>query len=323
MYGADAGHREPVACWRVMPGKAMFFALLGLWFVLFQFWGDSTFGFKTAGSLFTWLYDKYNGNEDNQLGFLIPPIVLAILWWKRKDWLPLPKNPWWPAMGLLGFALVIHILGYAVQQARISTFSFFVGIYAIVGLGWGYQMMRTVFFPFFLFGFSLPLSGGPSDAVALPLRYLATHITCLFSKGALGINVIQDGTRVFNPTGAYQYEVAAACSGMRSLTATCAIAIIYAFCMLKSPWRRALMIACAVPLAVIANVFRLTTIIVASEAFGGQKAGNYVHASSWMSLLPYVPAMFGVLLIGHWLREDKKKKAAPDGGALPGALECK
>jgi exosortase len=323
MDGVDVNRREAAECWHAMPDKAMFFALLGMWFVLFHIWGDSTFGFKTGGSLFSWLYEKYDSYEDNQLGFLIPPIVLVILWWKRKDWLTLPKNPWWPGIGILGLVLLTHILGYAVQQARISTIAFFIGIYAIVGLVWGYQVMRTVFFPFFLFGFSLPLSGGPSDAITLPLRFLATRISCLFAHGVLGINVIQEGTRVFNPTGTYQYEVAAACSGLRSLTAISAIALIYAFCAFKSPWRRALMIASAVPLAILANVFRLTMIIIAAEAFGGQKAGNYVHSSSWMSLLPYVPAICGVFLLGHWLREDKKKNPPEDGGLLPEAVECK
>lgn len=177
--------------------------------------------------------------------------------------------------------------------------------------------MSVSFFPFFLFSFCLPLSGGPADSLTLPLRYLATRITCLFTNVVLGINVIQEGTRVFNPTGAYQYEIAAACSGMRSLTATFAIAVIYAFVVLKSPWRRAVMIASAIPLAVAANVIRLSTIILAAEAFGGQQAGNYVHESSWMSLLPYIPAIGGVVLLGHWLREDKKKPNTGEPQIVP------
>ena len=93
---------------------------------------------------------------------------------------------------------------------------------------------------------------------------------------------------------------------MRSLTATVAIALIYAFVAFKSPWRRAIMIASAIPLAVAANVVRLTTIIVASETFG-QEAGNYVHNSSWLSLLPYIPAIAGVLFLGHLFREDRSR----------------
>jgi exosortase len=321
--GVDAFRREAAECWRAMPDKGLFFALLVLWLALFHVLGNSTFGYKGTGSLFNWLYGMYRDMEDNEHGMLIPWIVLGLFWWKRQEWLAIPKAPWWPAFGLLAVALMLHVFGFVAQQARISTVGLFLGLYALLGLVWGLRMMRVSFFPFFPFAFCLPLSGGPSDAITLPLRFLATRITCLFTNVVLGINVIQDGTRVFNSTGSYQYEIAAACSGMRSLTATLAIAVIYAFVMLKSPWRRALMVVSAIPLAVAANVFRLSTIIVASEAFGGQQAGNYVHASSWMSLLPYIPAIGGVLLLGHWLREDKPGKGRPgEPQVLPGVVNC-
>ena len=61
----------------------------------------------------------------------------------------------------------------------------------------------------------------------------------------------------------------------------------------------------AFPLAVLANVFRLTLIILAAEAFG-QKAGDYVHESSLFSLAPYLPAFAGMFLLGWLLREDRR-----------------
>ena len=51
-----------------------------------------------------------------------------------------------------------------------------------------------------------------------------------------------------------------------------------------------------------ANVLRLTSIIVVSEVFDAA-AGRFMHESSWISLLPYVPALLGTLILGHWLRE--------------------
>jgi len=318
--GVDTFRRELAECWRAMPDKALFFGLLALWLGLFQFLGNSTFGYKGTGSLFGWLSGQYESSPDDEHGMLIPFVVLGLFWWKRKELLAVPKSPWWPAFGLLGVALLVHAFGYMVQQPRISIIGLFLGLYALLGLAWGLRMMCVSFFPFFLFSFCLPLSGGPSEAITLPLRFLATRITCWVSNVILGINVIQDGTRVFNPTRSYQYEIAAACSGMRSLTATVALAVIFAFVVLKTPWKRALMILSAVPLAVAGNVLRLSTIIIAAEAFG-QKAGSYVHESSWMSLLPYIPAIGGVLLLGHWLREDRPGKSRPrEPQVLPGVM---
>jgi hypothetical protein len=55
-------------------------------------------------------------------------------------------------------------------------------------------------------------------------------------------------------------------------------------------------------------------IILAAEMFG-QKAGNYVHENSILSLLPYVPAILGVLGIGHLLQ--KHGESAPPPTSTP------
>ena len=66
------------------------------------------------------------------------------------------------------------------------------------------------------------------------------------------------------------------------------------------------------------NVFRLSLIVVAAEAFG-RSAGNYVHESSLFSLAPYVPSIGGIMLLGWWLREDKKKPKVEEPLMVGGA----
>ena len=67
-------------------------------------------------------------------------------------------------------------------------------------------------------------------------------------------------------------------------------------------------------------MFRLSLIVLAAEAFG-QKAGDYVHESSWLSLLPYVPSIGGMLVLAWWLGEDRKRRpTAPVPPATPVVL---
>ena len=109
----------------------------------------------------------------------------------------------------------------------------------------------------------------------------------------------------------YQYDVAPACSGIRSLFATLAVAVIYAFLSFRTGWKRGVLVASAVPLAVFGNVVRMLTIIVAAEIWG-QKAGAYVHEGGpfgILSLLPYAAAFAGLLLLGYLLREKTWKPA--------------
>jgi exosortase len=253
-------------------------------------------------------------SADDSHGRLIPFVVLALFWWKRSELLAVQKQPWWPGLILLFLALALHVLGYTIQQPQVCLVAFLSGFYAIMGISWGLAWLKEAFFPFFLLAFSVP-TANVLVPVAFPLRMMATKITAALCSGLLGIDVIQDGTRIMNATRQYQYEVAAACSGIRSLTAITAVALIYAFVGFKKPWQRAVIIASAVPLAVVANVFRLSSIIIAAEAFG-QNAGNWVHGNAFAGLLPYIPAIAGMLVIGHFLGRPRRAETL-DSRAIP------
>ncbi len=298
---------EVAALWRQLPHRGLFLGLLAVWVVLFQFLGNSTLGYVNTPSLFGWWVWVQSVNDEESHGWLIPFVVAVLLCWRSAELTALPKRIWWPALGMLLLALLLHVLGFVLQQTRFSCVAFFVGIYALSGLLWGWGWWRVTFFPFCLFVFCVPL-GNTAEVVTVPLRMMATKLAVVLSHTVLGINVIQQGASIISPTGKFQYEVVAACSGIRSLIAILALSTIFGYVVFKSNWRRALMIAAAVPLAVVGNVVRLMTIIVAAEAFD-QKAGNYVHENTWFSLLPYVPAIIGVLLLGRWLEEGPKKTA--------------
>lgn len=297
--------------WRRLPNKGFFLMLMAAWLVLFHFLGNTTLGYirSQSPSLYVWLLNAYDprGNylsSDDGHGVLIPFVVLGLFWWKREQLLALPLRIWWPALGLIGLALVLHIGGYMVQQPKVSVIALFLGLYGLTGLAWGPAWLRNSFFPFFLFGFCLPL-GTQALTVSFPLRVLVCRLVEWISNSILAIDVVRDGTALINLEAHYQYDVAAACSGMRSLIATIALSLIYGFVAFPAWWKRLVLIGSAVPLAVAGNLVRMMTIVIAAE-IGGQKAGNYVHEGGPLgifSLLPYVPAFLGLLLMGHWLRD--------------------
>jgi len=309
----DEFQTELVVAWRQVPNKGLFFMLLGAWFVLFQFLGSSILGYIHTPSLFAWMNEAYNSPNkeaaDDSIGNFIPLLVLGILWWKRKELLALPKRLWLPGFLLVMAGLVLHMAGYFVQEPRISILGFFTGLYGFVGLVWGPAMLQATFFPFFLFIFAVPL-GNHSDKVTFGLRLMVTQMVEFLAHTVLGIEVLRVGTGLYDPAGTFQYDVAAACSGIRSLIAVILISTIYGFVAFRSWWRRLLMVAMSFPFAVLGNMLRLLCIVIAAE-LGGKAAGDYVHEGGPMgiiSLLPYVPAILGVLLLGRWLEE---KKPAP------------
>ncbi len=318
---AEGLSEEIRAAWRQLPDKGFFFVLLAAWLALFHFLGNSTFGYVDTPSLFMWMYNAYSNSglegEDGQ-GLIIPFLVVGLFWWKRNELLALPMRGWWPGLLLAAAALALHVLAYLVQQPRFSIVALFGGIYALMGLAWGTRWLRASFFPFFLFTFMVPM-GSYAGKITFPLQMLVSWIVEHLFDDVLGIGVIRVGTQLYNSLGTYQFEVAAACSGIRSLISTLLAATTFGFVVFRSPWKRAVMIASAVPLAVIGNVLRLSLIVGAGEFFG-QNAGNFVHENTFFSLLPYVPVFAGLMYISRWLEEQPGQERA---GATPGNPESK
>lgn len=304
--------QELAECWQQLPNKGLFFVLLAAWLLLFQFLGNATFGYVDTASLLYWMKNAYSNEQSegqDEHGILIPFVVLALFWWKRKELLALPNRSWWPGLIMLAAALVLHVFGYMVQQPRISIVALFFGIYALMGMAWGPRWLRSGFFPFFLFVFCIPIAS-LGEVITSPLRILVSQIVAFICNHILGMNVIQDGANLYNAARTYRYEVAAECSGIRSLVAIFALSTIYSFMNFDKYWKRILTILAAFPLAVLGNVLRLMLIIMAAE-MSGQQAGNYVHQNWFFGLIPYIPAILGVLLFGHWLREPEPPTPSP------------
>ena len=299
--------QDTIECWRRLPNKTFFFVLLAAWLALFQFFGNSILGYVHTSSLFSWLKNQYDTvAADDGHGNFIPFLVAGLFWWKRHEILSLPLKMWWPGLLILIFALALHLAGYAIQQPFFSIIALFTGIFGLMGLAWGPDWLRRSVFPFWLFIFSIPL-GQRGEAITFPLQQLVSWLT---EKSAhlLGIDVIRIGTQLFDPSGAYGYEVAAACSGIRSLVAVFLLATVYGFVVFKSARERIFLMALAVPFAILGNLLRMMMIIM-TAAIGGRAAGDYVHDSWFFSLIPYIPAIIGFLLVGGWLEKRQAKKA--------------
>ena len=311
----DQFQTDLVATWRRVPNKSFFFVLLALWLALFQFLGNSTFGYVKSPSLLCWMYEAYSGGGpdiNDRHGLVVPFVVLGLFWWKRNELLALKLKPWSPGLILVAAALGLHVIGYVIQQPRVSIVALFVGLYGLMGLAWGKDMLRSSIFPFFLFVFSIPVST-LMDPISVPLQIIVCRIVEFIAQNLLGIHVLRSGTQLYDSLGRYQYEVAAACSGIRSLVSIGSMAVIGAFLFYRSWWRRLALIASTVPLAVLGNVVRLLTIIISAE-LGGQKVGDYIHEGGpggVISLLPYVPALLGLFTLGNWLSERKHSQPKP------------
>ena len=306
----DQFQTDLIAGWRRLPNKGFFLSLLAAWLAVFLLLGNSIQGYIHTPSLFAWMYEAYNSPnavaENDRHGNFIPFLVLGLLWWKRKELAGLPLRIWLPGLAILAAGMVLHVVGFMLQEPRISVVALFVGIYGLMGLAWGLEWLKNIFFPFFLFLFCIP-QGDLLQPLTFRLQLLVCWLVEFVGHWVLGIDVVRVGTQLYNPSGHYQYEVAAACSGIRSLMVILLLTLAYGFLNFRSWPKRLVMAAMAFPFAVLGNLLRMLCIIVAAQIWG-REGGDYVHEGGplgLLSLVPYVPAFFGVFYIGRLLEEKR------------------
>ncbi len=293
--------------WRKLPNKLFFFALAAVWVAVFTLLGNSTFGYLDSNSIFAWAFDTYTSPiGDGQYGLFMPFAILGLFWWKRQELVAQPLQLWWPGILLVAAGLLAHLLGYVVQQPRLSLIGFFIGLYGLTGLAWGRHWLRASWFPIFLLAFCIPPGG--TDWLTLRMRLMVSWIVEHIAHLGLAPDLVRDGTQLLDSEHTFGYEVAAACSGIRSLTALLALTTIYGFINFKSPWKRAVMIGSAFPLAILGNVARLCFTIMVAEV-GGQSAGKAVETNA--GFITFAVAIGCVYLLGRWLEKTGLKEPQP------------
>jgi exosortase len=292
--------------WALLPNKAFLLVLTSAWVLLFLFVGNSTMGYVRTGSLFGWIFDIYTSSiGEDQYGLLIPFVVMILLWWKRAELVAKPLGFWWPAFIPVTGALLLHVVGFMVQETKLSLIAFLIGLYGLTGLAWGKHWLRASLFPCFLLIFCMP-SGDLANMLTLRLRLLVSWIVYVIAHLGLAPDLIRDGTQIFDHDHTFAFEVAAACSGIHSLVALLAITTIYGFAHFKSPWKRAIMILSALPLAVLGNVARLCFTIFVAETFG-QDAAKAVETK--FGFITIFVAMLCIFCISRWLEGPEDSPA--------------
>jgi exosortase len=133
------------------------------------------------------------------------------------------------------------------------------------------------------------------DVIAFPLRIFAAKISAGLMQ-ALGVDLLREGSAL-KAIDAFGHEkwavdVAAPCSGLRSLLAMTALTSVYAWVTQNAQWKKWLLFLSSIPLAIAGNVGRIVTIGLVAEAFGQKLATGPVHDFSG-----YVVFVVGITLM--------------------------
>jgi exosortase len=105
--------------------------------------------------------------------------------------------------------------------------------------------------------------------------------------------VLRDGNVISLPL--MKLEVAQACSGIRSLMSLFTIAIFYGYFLEKSVFRRVLLAAASIPIAIVANSVRVFGTGLCVQYWDPDKALGFFHEfSGWVIFLVSLACLYVV-----------------------------
>jgi EpsI family protein len=243
---------------------------------IFQFLGNSTRGYIGTASLFGWwVFQWVNPDSETQHGLLILGISV---WLLVRNLGSEPSGStgggFLPAaVGAMVGGLLLHAAGFVAEQARLSILGLLLYTWGVLGFAGGRRWARASLFPLAFMVFAIPLNA--LDSAGFWLRMYVVSASAWITHG-LGIKVLVNGTQLLSADGRYDYDVAAACSGVRSLVALTALSLLIGYLRFRPPWLRAAMFMLCFPLVFLGNVVRIVTIIIAAQ-LGGQAWGDRLH----------------------------------------------
>src|SRR5208337_3763291 len=287
----------------------------GAGIILFQFWGNATRGYIATNSLFHWwFYQWVNPESDTEHAWLILGLSAFLLWrnlgGRGAGGRPVAGRA---ALALLG-ALLLHAVGFVAQQPRISILALLLYAWGVIALAGGDRWGRAAAFPAAFMVFAIPVNA--LDTVGFWLRMWVVGAGERIAH-VLGIGIIRSGTQLLAPDGRYQYDVAAACSGVRSLMALGALSLFIGYLWLRPAWLRAAMLLLSVPLVYLGNVLRILSIVVAAQ-LGGQGWGDRVHGA--MGIGVFVVVVAGVIAVAGAIARSRPAWAPdPRPAGIPGS----
>jgi exosortase len=150
----------------------------------------------------------------------------------------------------------------------------------------------------------VPVPDSIYSLVAFPLQLFATRVAAFLIQ-FFAIPVYREGNMLYFVQT--QLEVAEACSGLRSLVAFIMLSILFAHMMNKVIWKQATIILSALPLAIIANIFRVTSTGILAHFYGDKVAQGFLHSFSGLSVFAFG---FVILLIEFYLIEKIGDKSS-------------
>lgn len=250
-----------------------------------------------------WRTDPYAGH-----GLFVPAYSALLLWIDRRRLGRVPRTREPLGAVVVAGALALLWVGHWADSTFVRGASLVLAVVGGALWAFGRRWTRAAAFPLAFLAFMLPLPRAVVDRVTMDVQTFHAHFTSAVLQLA-GVPHLQRGIAIELP--ALTLLVAEGCNGLRFLMALVTLAAVFAQVSQRTRGRKVVLVLLAVPLAIVANGFRVSALSLAAYYVGPQAAEGLTHHSIGKTV--WVLTLLVLFTAGMLLRRQRAPAHARAG----------
>lgn len=217
-----------------------------------------------------WLKRWGDPNGYYSYAYLVPVLALVIIWMRREQLLQLRAEPSWWGLPLLLLASGIHLLGLWGYSSWVSSMGFPLFLVGASLLLWGTKVTRVLLYPLLFLYLMMPMPSAVFDEITSPIQVWSTDVAEAMLRPFY--NILRENQSTIIMPSSYRLLVGVECSGFK-VTIALLTFILFFYTLVDMPlWKKLILPAALLPIAVLSNGLRIALIGVAGEEYGSYAA---------------------------------------------------
>ena len=252
-----------------------------------------------------WLAREWRTNAYYEHGPLVPLAAIAVMLIALAGRRLRPDGRLeWLSVSLIAFGVGLRVLGAVGGSDFIGALALIPTLAGVLGYVLGGAALRVIWFPVGYLIFMVPMPF--IDDLGFYFQRVSAWATADILQKT-GFPVEFWGAELTLP--GQNFVVGIPCSGLYSIMTLTALGLLYAW-LLQFPekWRVVALIIAVPTIAMISNIFRLTSILVVAYHYGTEMAINYYH--DFAGIVFWAISLAMMFLIGRTLEWRRTPAAA-------------
>ncbi|HVN95172.1 MAG TPA: VPLPA-CTERM-specific exosortase XrtD [Syntrophorhabdaceae bacterium] len=255
-----------------------------------------------------WLVFEDWSREDYSYGYIIPVVVIYLIWENRLRLASILPLPTWKAFGLVCVGIALFWLGELAGEQYTLYISLWLVFVGIIWLHNGWDRLKVILFPLIFMLAMFPLPYFLTNRITFQLRLISSKLG-VWMLHLYGMSAYREGNVI--DLGFTQLQVVDACSGLRYVMPLMVLSLLLAYWFRAHWWKRVVLFLSSIPLAIVVNSFRIAATGVLYSFFGAQVAEGFFHAfSGWLIFMFAIPLLLAEMWILRLLPPRKQTEGA-------------